>query len=75
MTVSTPLPATGAASDLSSDSFIEIGRFNIGRHSGLDSAPAEFQSPTKQWQHDVRRVFGDWVWKRSRIPRLDQGKR
>jgi hypothetical protein len=33
------LPLVGAASDLTSDSFIEIASFNNGRHNGLVSAP------------------------------------
>jgi hypothetical protein len=33
------LPLVGAASDLTSDSFIEIASFNNGRHNGLVGAP------------------------------------
>jgi hypothetical protein len=33
------LPLVGAASDLTSDSFIEIASFDNGRHNGLVSAP------------------------------------
>jgi hypothetical protein len=48
------LPLVGAASDLDSDSFIEIASFNNGRQNGLVSARAQSQNLTTQWQHDVR---------------------
>lgn len=51
------LPLVGAASDLNSDSFIEIASFNNGRHNGLVSAPAQSQSPTTQWRHDGPLIF------------------